>query len=871
MSELRVISLIAAYNEELYIAAVLEHLRAHGVSAYLIDNESTDRTVEIARQYLGRGLVGIETMSRRGVHILGEKLKRKEQLALELDGDWFIHQDADEFRLPPQSGETLAQALARVDAAGYNAVQFDEFVFIPTREEPNHEHEHFQQTMRGYYSFRPRPLHRLNAWKKQPTPVDLYSHGGHCVLFSGQKLYPENFKMRHYHFLSVPHAIRKLVGRPYVQEELDKGWHNWRPRVRAEMLSELPSSSELESFLNDDALVLKQPRVIHYIGELVERAQAPLSKPAPTPSKQERARVIALLSAYNEELYIAACLEHLIAQGAQAYLIDNESTDRTVEIAQRYLGRGLVGIESFPRNGMFRYRELLERKQALAQELDADWFIQHDVDEFRVSARTGETLADAFARVTAEGYNAVQFDEYVFIPTREAPDHAHPNFLGTMRHYYPLRPRPLHRLNAWQKQPTPVNFADSSGHRVFFADLKLSPESFKMRHYHFLSAPHALERYTGRVYAPAEVAGGWHSWRPHLSADMPLELPSQHELTLYTSDAALVMKNPRDKNYLGELVERARAARTAASCGPGDTTIAPRAESKAAHIPHTGPQDSIPPALFIVGVGRSGTSLLRSMCNAHPELAVPPETGIHYHGYRAALSEADSRAAFLRYLRAHRRAPLWDVDLAALELRLGQLDPFTLAEGVRAFYLLYASQNGKVRWGDKTPTNLKYMSVIQTVLPEARFVHIIRDGRAVALSRQEMPWALPSLAQEALFWELNVNTARTLGPRLKHYLEIRYEELVREPEPVLRRICALLDLPFHPRMLEYDQVTAENTESLTLKPRSTAKSRVPLTRRPPDPSRIARWRRKLTRSQIRELEDLIGETLRELGYEAVTR
>jgi glycosyltransferase involved in cell wall biosynthesis len=62
-------------------------------------------------------------------------------------------------------------------------------------------------------------------------------------------------------------------------------------------------------------------------------------------------RVIALLASYNEERFIAGCLENLIGQGLQVYLIDNESTDNTVAIAERYAGRGLIGIETLPRAG----------------------------------------------------------------------------------------------------------------------------------------------------------------------------------------------------------------------------------------------------------------------------------------------------------------------------------------------------------------------------------------------------------------------------------------------------------------------------------------------------------------------------------------
>lgn len=212
---MRILALLAVYNEERYLAACLEHLFRHGLLAYLIDNDSTDQTRAIAERYLGQGLVGIETMPRRGVHALRVKLERKAQLATELDGDWFIHMDADEFRLPPRADLTLAQALEQVDAQGYNAVNFSEFVFIPTLEAPDHDHPNFQQTMRWYYPFEPRSPARLNAWKRQPAPVDLSTHGGHQVVFPDVRPHPTPFRMRHYHFLSVPHAASKLAGRPY--------------------------------------------------------------------------------------------------------------------------------------------------------------------------------------------------------------------------------------------------------------------------------------------------------------------------------------------------------------------------------------------------------------------------------------------------------------------------------------------------------------------------------------------------------------------------------------------------------------------------------------------------------------------------------
>ena len=263
-------------------------------------------------------------------------------------------------------------------------------------------------------------------------------------------------------------------------------------------------------------------------------------------------RVVAIIAAYNEERFIDGCLDHLFRQGVEVYLIDNCSTDRTVEIARRHLGRGLIDVESFPRaGGRYNWRAILLRKEELAATLEADWFMHVDADEVRLPPRADQTLAEAFAGVEAEGYNAVDFFEFTFVPTREEPDHDHPDFQRTMRRYYPFRPWSPHRLTAWQRQPARVELAWFGGHRVRFPGLRVAPTLFPMRHYLFLSAEHLLDKYTQRVYDPAEVKRGWHGWRSRLKPDS-IKLPPQDELRLYTSDAELDPSNPRTQDIAEE-------------------------------------------------------------------------------------------------------------------------------------------------------------------------------------------------------------------------------------------------------------------------------------------------------------------------------
>lgn len=260
---MRVVALLATYNERRFVGPCIEHLHSHGVETYLIDNCSTDETVEIAERYRGRGLIGIESFPRDGVYDWHSLLVRKEELARDLDADWFIHLDADELRLPPLDHRTLAEALAAVDRAGYNAVNFLEFTFIPTREDPDHDHPGYQQTLRTYYPFSPRYPHQLKAWKATDD-VELARSGGHRVGFEGLRMWPEPFPMKHYLFLSVPHAIEKYVERAYDSQEVAAGWHGWRAQITASDIP-LPSGAELRVAQSVGDLDPSDPRTRHYV------------------------------------------------------------------------------------------------------------------------------------------------------------------------------------------------------------------------------------------------------------------------------------------------------------------------------------------------------------------------------------------------------------------------------------------------------------------------------------------------------------------------------------------------------------------------------------------------------------------------------
>lgn len=266
-------------------------------------------------------------------------------------------------------------------------------------------------------------------------------------------------------------------------------------------------------------------------------------------------RIVALIQSYNEEVSIGACIEHLHGQGVDVYLLDDGSGDATVEIAERYLGRGVIDIEILPGHDSFALEEQCRRQEALAETLDADWLIHHDADEIRVSPRRGQTLAQALTELDEAGYNAVNFLEFTFVPTLESPDHDHPGYQHTMRSYYAYAPFFPARLNAWKRQEGPVELAWSGGHKVRFDGLRMAPSLMYMRHYLFRSLEHAVRKFTERPYDPAEVAGGWYGFRPRVRPD-ELELPSERELLRFVSDHLLEPSNPRTTHLLDELFPR---------------------------------------------------------------------------------------------------------------------------------------------------------------------------------------------------------------------------------------------------------------------------------------------------------------------------
>ena len=190
------------------------------------------------------------------------------------------------------------------------------------------------------------------------------------------------------------------------------------------------------------------------------------------------------------------------------------------------------------------------------------------------------------------------------------------------------------------------------------------------------------------------------------------------------------------------------------------------------------------------------------------------------------------------------------------------LQPRSYAELVGRIFELFARSQGKMRWGDKDPDNLKDMDVMWRLFPGCKFIHIIRDGRDVALSLRGLDWGSRNLPRTARRWAQQVTQGRCVGNVLgaDHCLEVRYENLVLDAGKELKRICHFLGEPYDDAMLEYHR-DAERwipTESLKYHRASV---------RAPDPVKVQVWRQQMDSADRVIFEREVGDVLDELGYE----
>jgi hypothetical protein len=215
--------------------------------------------------------------------------------------------------------------------------------------------------------------------------------------------------------------------------------------------------------------------------------------------------------------------------------------------------------------------------------------------------------------------------------------------------------------------------------------------------------------------------------------------------------------------------------------------------------------------VFIGGLHRSGTSLLRAIVGSHPEVALyerdlPLWTDLYGQFCEADFNDPATVDQLLEEILAQEKAQEAEIPLApeAVRGRLAEAGPLDCGRVFRAFLEEYAAAAGRPRWGLKTPHNEFHAEAIFAAEPGAKMLHVLRDPRDVAVSHQRYKRRRLHYDPEVHIerWRESVCLAEANVRRYAgHYLTVRYEDLVLEPEPAVRRICAFLELDYRPELL----------------------------------------------------------------------
>jgi hypothetical protein len=258
-------------------------------------------------------------------------------------------------------------------------------------------------------------------------------------------------------------------------------------------------------------------------------------------------------------------------------------------------------------------------------------------------------------------------------------------------------------------------------------------------------------------------------------------------------------------------------------------------------------------AIIIGGVPRSGTTLMRVMLDSHPHICCGPES-------RLFLPHPIDRATL---------ATNFDMPRATVDAFFDRAG--SRAEFIDLVMAEYCRVTGKPRWAEKTPRNLNQLAFIFRAFPNARFIHMIRDGRDVACSLRTLP------RHKVVNGELvPLNTWKPIGPSIERwvnyieesrryhddprYIEVRYENLVLDPRPALERVLTFLGEPWADEVLHYHEIDSPSRDVSKFPQNPEATQSI-------QTKSLGRWQRDFSDEDKAIFKEIGGPLLIELGYE----
>jgi hypothetical protein len=259
------------------------------------------------------------------------------------------------------------------------------------------------------------------------------------------------------------------------------------------------------------------------------------------------------------------------------------------------------------------------------------------------------------------------------------------------------------------------------------------------------------------------------------------------------------------------------------------------------------------------------------MLHSHPRIAVPPETRIVIEAYRrhhlfGDLREPSGRRALAQWVVRGKGTKFRDLGLDT-EKVVEEIvaAPATLGSCLRVPFVAYARRFGAARWGDKRPSYFYDVPAVLRLFPDAQLVHLVRDGRDAVSSLRRTPWFKGSAADAAAIWAEAVDKGARHARRLRsdQWHELRYEDLVSDPEPALRRLCAFLGEEFEPDMCRPDRVAG-----VAVPERKSWHAR---TRETPSGASVGTYASSLSPEERVLVEYVLAGRLRARGYETPSK
>jgi len=278
------------------------------------------------------------------------------------------------------------------------------------------------------------------------------------------------------------------------------------------------------------------------------------------------------------------------------------------------------------------------------------------------------------------------------------------------------------------------------------------------------------------------------------------------------------------------------------------------------------PPERTGPPIFVVGCARSGTTMLRLMLDSHPDLAIPGEShfipGLWRNRERYSPSGVLDPVALAQAAVATPQFRRWGIDAEPILAFARARPEASFADVIAALFEGYAAQQDKSRWGDKTPQYVRSIGLLARLFPDARFIHIVRDGRDVALSFLSFGWGPSTIWHAALRWKRDVEAGRRQGSSIgaERYLEVRYESLVKETRESLRRIAGFAELPFDEHMVEHHRGTESRVQARLDRTRQHEAAMKPVTQGLRD------WRHQMSEGDVLSFESVAGDALAAFGF-----